>query len=104
MFRTDKDLSGSAFRLHGIRGTVQVIERQTVLESVTEFARFRVNEWQRKKICPFKIFPYQCNFNAGYDNEIKPKYTLYEKMMSLPTKDAACKEGSNRIQNVPTKT
>ena len=44
MFRTDKDLSGSAFRLHGIRETVQVIERQTVLQSVTEFARFRVNE------------------------------------------------------------
>ena len=27
----------------GTRGTVQVFERQTVLQPVTEFARFRVN-------------------------------------------------------------
>ena len=47
-FWTDKYLQGSrAFRLHGTRGTVQVFERQTVLQSVTEFARFRLNGLHR---------------------------------------------------------
>ena len=31
-------------------------ERQTVLQSVTEFAWFRVNGLQRLKICPFTKF------------------------------------------------
>ena len=39
----DKNLQGSAFRLHGTRGTVQVFEQQTVLKPVTEFVWFRVN-------------------------------------------------------------
>ena len=47
-FWTDKYLQGSrAFRLHGTRGTVQVFERQAVLQSVTEFARFRLNGLHR---------------------------------------------------------
>lgn len=38
-----KNLHGSAFRLHGIRGSVHVFERKTVPQSVTEFAQFGVN-------------------------------------------------------------
>lgn len=43
-FRRGKNLHGPeyAFRLHGTRGTRQVFKRQTVLQSETEFARFRV--------------------------------------------------------------
>ena len=37
-----KNVHGSAFRLHGTRGTKQIFERQTVLQSVTEFEQFRV--------------------------------------------------------------
>ena len=53
----DKNLPWSAFRLHGTGGTVQVLGRQTVLQSVTEFVRLRVNglyahKW--KKIRPFQ--------------------------------------------------
>ena len=55
-FSSVKNLHGSAFRLHGTDGNVQVFERQTVLQSVTEFAWFRVNGLQRLKICPFKKF------------------------------------------------
>ena len=46
-FWTDKNLHGCAFRLHGTRGTVQVVERQTLLQSVTRFAQFRVNGLHR---------------------------------------------------------
>ena len=47
-FWTDKYPQGSrAFRLHGSRGNVQVFERLAVLQSVTEFARFRVNGLHR---------------------------------------------------------
>ena len=38
-----KNVHGSAFRLHGTRGTKQIFERQTVLQRVTEFEQFRVN-------------------------------------------------------------
>ena len=41
-FWTDKHLHGCAFRLHGTRGTVQVFKWQTLLQSVTRFAQFRV--------------------------------------------------------------
>lgn len=39
----DENLQGSAFCLHGTRGTVQIFEQQTVLKPVTEFVWFRVN-------------------------------------------------------------
>ena len=37
-----KNVHGSAFRLHRTRGTTQIFERQTVLQSVTEFEQFLV--------------------------------------------------------------
>ena len=38
-----KNVHGSAFRLHGTRGTKQIFERQTVLQCLTaEFEQFRV--------------------------------------------------------------
>ena len=40
-FWADKNLHWFAFRLHGTRDTMQVFERQTELQSVTEFTRFR---------------------------------------------------------------
>ena len=47
----DKFLNGQKlawiFRLHGIRGSVQVFERKTVPQSVTEFAQFGVNGLRR---------------------------------------------------------
>ena len=39
----DKNLPWSAFRLHGTRGNVEVLGRQTVLQYATEFVRLRVN-------------------------------------------------------------
>ena len=46
-FWADKNLHGCAFRLHGTRVTVQVFERQTLLQSVTCFEQFRVNGLNR---------------------------------------------------------
>ena len=40
-------LHRSTFGLHGTQGTMQAFKRQTDLQSVTEFARFRVNELHR---------------------------------------------------------
>ena len=43
-----QNVHGSAFRLHGTRGTKQIFERQTVLQCVTaEFEQFRVNGLHR---------------------------------------------------------
>ena len=51
-FLNDKNLQGSAFCLHGTRGTVQGFQPQTSLQSAGEFARFRVNGLQRWKLRP----------------------------------------------------
>ena len=45
-----KNVHGSAFRLHETRGTKQILERQTVLQSVTEFEQFRVKGVAQVKI------------------------------------------------------
>ena len=52
----DKKLPWPAFRLYGTRGTVQVLGRQKVLQSVTEFVRLRVNGLyaHKKQIRSFK--------------------------------------------------
>ena len=50
-----------AICLHGTRGSVKVFERQTVQQSVTEFARFRVNVLYGGKLRPSKI----CRINLG---------------------------------------
>ena len=42
-----KNVHGSAFRLHGTRGTKQIFERQTVLQCVKKFEQFRVNRLHR---------------------------------------------------------
>ena len=44
------------FLLRGTRGTMQVFERQTVLQSVTEFARFRVKRVAQVKNTFFQNF------------------------------------------------
>ena len=47
--------------LHGTRDSMQVFERQTVLQSVTEFARFRVKQVaQVKKYVLSKVSPHSC--------------------------------------------
>ena len=43
MFKLGKNLLRATIRLHGTRGTVQIFERQTVVQFVTEFAWFHVN-------------------------------------------------------------